>query len=472
MSQSIYKNVTNSFQLELPECDTLDDYLDKILPKVIKWNEPLSSLSFLNKRWLEIRDDDEFKDNIPIKQVDTKNKVVPNSVIKIKLKPKTDQKRVLNHIFGTHRFIYNKLVSEFNKNSKQKDNYYREFAKKSYVLANYPKYFHHIQEEVFDSAFRSFKTAKNNAFEQSKKRKAQTGKGFQVKLHFKTKKDSSNSIDIRARNIKGKNKTIRFWPIIWKFENVKPEIQVSNNLPNLTNSIKLIRNRLSEYYIAIPTYKDFPVTESLAICALDPGVRTFQTLYDPDGVTISFGTNFSKIRNKLLRYSTLQSKIEKAKQNKNKTKQFKNKIRSYHKEKKYIYKKIHNIRSDLHHKLSHWLSTNYKEVLLPDFNTQQMVKKSTCRKINRKTVQSMLTWSHYSFKMLLKYKMARTGGKLIICKEHYTSKTCSNCSQINTKLGSNKIFKCNACNNQIDRDINGAFNIFRKNNHLTTTTMF
>lgn len=64
MSQSIYKNVTNSFQLELPECDTLDDYLDKILPKVIKWNEPLSSLSFLNKRWLEIRDDDEFKDNI------------------------------------------------------------------------------------------------------------------------------------------------------------------------------------------------------------------------------------------------------------------------------------------------------------------------------------------------------------------------------------------------------------------------
>ena len=56
--------------------------------------------------------------------------------------------------------------------------------------------------------------------------------------------------------------------------------------------------------------------------------------------------------------------------------------------------------------------------------------------------------------------------KLIICTEEYTSKTCSKCGEINEKLGGKKIFKCEKCQLQIDRDFNGAINILLKNSEM------
>jgi putative transposase len=48
--------------------------------------------------------------------------------------------------------------------------------------------------------------------------------------------------------------------------------------------------------------------------------------------------------------------------------------------------------------------------------------------------------------------------------EEYTSKTCSKCGQVHNKLGGNKVFKCPNpdCQNVMDRDKNGAFNIMLK----------
>ncbi|MFP4124339.1 MAG: zinc ribbon domain-containing protein, partial [Coleofasciculus sp.] len=46
--------------------------------------------------------------------------------------------------------------------------------------------------------------------------------------------------------------------------------------------------------------------------------------------------------------------------------------------------------------------------------------------------------------------------------EEYTSKTCSKCGHIHTKLGGNKHFVCPSCGHAIGRDINGAFNILLK----------
>ena len=46
--------------------------------------------------------------------------------------------------------------------------------------------------------------------------------------------------------------------------------------------------------------------------------------------------------------------------------------------------------------------------------------------------------------------------------EEYTSKTCSCCGSLNTKLGSSKIFNCPSCKVILDRDENGARNILLK----------
>ena len=46
--------------------------------------------------------------------------------------------------------------------------------------------------------------------------------------------------------------------------------------------------------------------------------------------------------------------------------------------------------------------------------------------------------------------------------ERYTSKMCSLCGWINNKLGSDKIYNCKECKLMLDRDVNGARNIFLK----------
>ncbi|MEO1515298.1 MAG: hypothetical protein AAFV95_09800 [Bacteroidota bacterium] len=54
-----------SFSLELPQLETMDQYLDYILPLVRPWSEDLREQEYyLETRWKEIRDDDQFHEDI------------------------------------------------------------------------------------------------------------------------------------------------------------------------------------------------------------------------------------------------------------------------------------------------------------------------------------------------------------------------------------------------------------------------
>ncbi|OWZ24144.1 Transposase [Phytophthora megakarya] len=75
----------------------------------------------------------------------------------------------------------------------------------------------------------------------------------------------------------------------------------------------------------------------------------------------------------------------------------------------------------------------------------------------------MLAQAHYRFKMLLRYKLERAGGRLVECEEEYTSKTCSGCGVIKDNLGGREVFRCSNCQAVFDRDVNTARNIFHKN---------
>lgn len=54
-----------AFNLELPELDTLDDYIDFILPKIVGYSEDLYEEEvYTEKPWREVRDEDNFLDVI------------------------------------------------------------------------------------------------------------------------------------------------------------------------------------------------------------------------------------------------------------------------------------------------------------------------------------------------------------------------------------------------------------------------
>ncbi|RLN55214.1 hypothetical protein BBJ29_006113 [Phytophthora kernoviae] len=66
---------------------------------------------------------------------------------------------------------------------------------------------------------------------------------------------------------------------------------------------------------------------------------------------------------------------------------------------------------------------------------------------------------HFKFKMLLKYKMDRVGGRVVECEEEYTSKTYSSCGGIKNDLGGSSTYKCSFYHAVHDRDASAAKNM-------------
>ena len=114
---------------------------------------------------------------------------------------------------------------------------------------------------------------------------------------------------------------------------------------------------------------------------------------------------------------------------------------------------------DLHFKTVNFLADNYDTILIPSFESQEMVRRNKNRNCNR----NMLQLKHYLFKERLKQKFELLIRKAVIeCTEEYTSKTCTGCGSIKNNLGFSEWFSCDGCGLEIDRDVNGARNIYLK----------
>ena len=129
----------------------------------------------------------------------------------------------------------------------------------------------------------------------------------------------------------------------------------------------------------------------------------------------------------------------------------------------FMWKKIKNLISELHWKVSSFLVENYDTILLPDFRIKQMVRKG--KPLGKMTRRLLNMFSFYKFKEKLQYKCSTYGKKLLVVDESYTSCTCGLCGEIN-KMGGQEIYLCQSCGLEIDRDVTGARNILIKNSTL------
>ena len=83
---------------------------------------------------------------------------------------------------------------------------------------------------------------------------------------------------------------------------------------------------------------------------------------------------------------------------------------------------ITNLVDELHWQLVRWLTSNYRIILLPTFETHDMTQRAG-RKIRSKTARMMLTFRHYEFKQRLRWKAWQRGALVLDVNEAYTSKT-------------------------------------------------
>ena len=120
--------------------------------------------------------------------------------------------------------------------------------------------------------------------------------------------------------------------------------------------------------------------------------------------------------------------------------------------------RIINLVDELHWQTARWLTGNYKVILLPTFETQDMTRRAG-RRIRSKTARMMLSFRHYEFKQRLRWKAWQRGALVIEVNEAYTSKTLSWDGSIKSNLGGASVIR-DESGFGMDRDVNGARGIF------------
>lgn len=227
------------------------------------------------------------------------------------------------------------------------------------------------------------------------------------------------------------------------------KLRFAESLPDDLRDGRIIKDGI-HWYVALPETKKRDLAENQGrLCALDPGVRTFQTFFSDRHCGHLGEQDIQRITRLAVALDELTSRKDKATSKRKKSSLSKAMAR--------LRTKIKNLVDELHWKAARFLTDNFDVILLPTFESSQMVIK-TQRRIRSKTVRNMLTLSHYTFSQRLAQKCFERGKVLVRVCEAYTSKTASWTGEIIRNLGGRKTVKSGGF--VVDRDENGARGIF------------
>jgi len=396
-------------------------------------------------------------------------KQTPNQHRKIKLNFSPEDKNTVLKWFGCARKTYNWALACIKSKPKEYNINMIWLRKRFINSCNMPKKFIYLLDcpkEIRDGAINDLVGAYKINIDKRK-----NNPHFKYDIKFRSRKENQ-SIYIGADSAKFKkpeSKHMKDWNkgqfkiypskllSIIKFYTRKRD---KNNVNIPKYDCRLSMNQLGEIYLHIPQFRevrcDNQAPDNSKIASIDPGVRTFLTIYSSQvGVAYKLGDNdIGRIMRLGYWLDKLISKLSSVKKH-SQRRRVKRAILRHR-------QRIKHIVDEVHWKCIKFLVNNFSTIYLPKYNTSQMVLRKS-RKINSKAVRMMLSWRFYEFKQRLVQQAELANVNIIHCTEEYTSKTCGQCHAVKTNLGSSKKFICNKCNIQLDRDLNGARNIFIKN---------
>ena len=384
-------------------------------------------------------------------------------MIRIRLYPTPEQDTVLKQWFGTARWTYNRCLDEGKRRGIKRQLTQQRSALRAACLNRDAFEGKEDLKWVLDTPYDVRDEAMNDLLKAYQTNFAKLGKNpehtFEVRFRSK-KRSTQEAIVIHSKHYNRKRGI---------YADLFRSMRSHEPLPNeIQYDARLTRtNKLGHYYLCLPQPLEVrPESQGpqfseearhaygAGVVALDPGVRTFQTCYDPSGRIVEWGAkDIGRIYRLCHAHDKLQSKWSQQKSVRHASRYRMRKAAAR------IRLKIRNLVDELHKRLAKWLCENYEVVLLPAVETSQMLRRGQ-RRIRSKTARAMATWSHYRFKQRLLNKAREYPWcEVVIVDEAYTSKTCGSCGCLNERLGGSKHFHCPHCHFHIDRDANGARNI-------------
>ena len=209
--------------------------------------------------------------------------------------------------------------------------------------------------------------------------------------------------------------------------------------------------RYGQYHLAVPYDEKLPPQREnqARVVALDPGVRSFLSWYCADSVGKIGEGAFFRIQRLCERLDDLLSRAAKAPARRR---------RNMRRAAGRIRVRVENLIAELHRQAARFLVDKFDVILLPTFETSEMVERGR-RRIRSKTVRNLLSLAHYRFGMFLRHKASEAGVAVISVSEAYTTKTVSWTGEMLEGLGGASVV-VGADGERMDRDYNGARGIY------------
>lgn len=348
---------------------------------------------------------------------------------KYNLVPNIKQQIVLNKTFGCVRFFWNKQVELFN--SYDKENNPHIAFKTSTELRNENEWMKEVSAAAIQQKEIDFKEFKRQRFSSIRKKKISNPS-------FK-KRSSRQSFRLPNQKFTILENHIRLEKI-GKVKFVK-----DRGLPNdfKLMSVTVSKDTTGKYFASVLIETEIKHYEKTGNnIGIDVGIKELATL--SDGTVIK---NPKWFRNSQAKLKRLQRRVSKKKKSSTRYKKCKLKIAN-------LYKKTANQRDWYLHNLTTKIVKDFDVISIEDLNVSGMIK-------NRKLSKSIADVSFAKMFSMLEYKCKWYGKELVkIPKFAPSSKTCSNCGNVKKELKlSERIYHCEVCNFEMDRDLNASKNI-------------
>ena len=357
---------------------------------------------------------------------------------KVELDPNKCQMTLFRKHFGASRFAFNwalqKKKEAFNKKIKIPNNIelHRELnkLKGTDVLP----WAYDVSKVAFQSGLINCDRAFQSFFNRCKK-KVKGKKGFPK---FKSKKNETQSFKLDGSIYLTDKNHVKL-PRIGKVK-LKESGYVPTNAEIKSVTISRRGGKWFASCLVESDIKILPQTDKKV--GVDLGIKTLATC--SDGTTFENPKALKFNLRKLKRKQRQLSRKRKGSQNYKKAKLKLSKLHN----------RISNIRKDSLHKATTKIIRENQTIVLENLKISNMLK-------NHCLAQAISDMSAFEFRRQLEYKAKWYGREIIIADTFFpSSKTCSCCGWKNDNLTlKDRIFKCEICKNEIDRDLNASKNL-------------
>jgi putative transposase len=220
-----------------------------------------------------------------------------------------------------------------------------------------------------------------------------------------------------------------------------------------------ISREADRFYVSLtceverPNPKPKEVRSEDDVVGIDLGLSSFATL--SDGPPIDAPKPLAKKLKLLKRRSKQLSRKEKGSNNSKKAALALARL----------HRKVKNLRRDFLHKQTTWLARTKPVIVVEDLSVRGLSRSWLSR--------SMADVGWGTFLRMLEYKAKWYGATLIVAPRSFPStRLCSRCGHLNGKMPlSQRVFRCEACGLEMDRDLNAAINLKKYGlAHLTGPT--